>query len=402
MIVGITLKLSKGISPFINGLGQNALFLHQTISEIDFVDEVILINFNRELTDEDLAIFTYLDGYKVMNWKDCISKVQVLITLGMMPHEKDLDFFKSNPKNKIVGYKGGNNMILATEDMLFERKWGQRGKEISKSIAYPGNRHTYDEIWMVPQQEYHNKDFFEISYGCRAITVPFLWSPTFLDWQIEREKAVHQDFKYLFKDRSDQIEKWRVASMEPNTSILKNMMPILHSMEWAYLQNKELYGRFNITNSEEFIDNPILQGVASELDIQVDSKLVFDVRWNVIVLLANYADMIISHQWGNPLNYAYLDVVHLGYPLIHNAHLCQDIGYYYSDFNLKEAGELMNYAAQHHKLDKTYLQRNRNILQRYNPKNNKVVEQYRRLILDLYEDESILSGEYDWKTNSIK
>ena len=399
MVIGITLKLTKGISPFINGLGQNAIFLYDVISNIDTVDEVILINFNTELTDEDLAAFTYMEGYKLMNWKDCISKIQVLITLGMMPHEQDIAIFKSNPKNRLVGYKGGNNMILSTEDMLFEKKWGQRKGEVQKGIAYPGDRISYDEIWMVPQQEYHNRDFFEISYGCRAISVPFIWSPKFLDWQIEMEKSKNQEFKYLFKDK--EIEKWNVAAIEPNTSILKNMTPILHIMEWGYIHHKELYSRFNITNAMEFLDNPILITMATELDIQADKKLVFDKRWNIVTLMADHADMIVSHQWGNPLNYAYLDVAYMGYPIIHNAYLCQDVGYYYEDFELKKAGDLMNLVALNHKEDEQYMQRNRDILQRYNPINFKVTEQYERLILDLYEEDKTFKGIYNWETNTI-
>jgi len=399
MIIGITLKLSKGVSPFINGLGQNAIFLYDVMSNIDIVDEVILINFNTELTDEDLAAFTYMKGYKLMNWKDCISKIQVLITLGTMPHEKDIEYFKSKPQNRIVGYKGGNNMILSTEDMLFEKKWGQKGKEVTKGIAYPGNRTSYDEIWMVPQQEYHNKDFFEISYGCRAIPVPFIWSPKFLEWQIGLELDKDKDFKCLFNER--EIDQWRVASIEPNTSILKNLMPIIHSMEWGYIQNKELYKGFNITNAIEFLDNPITIAVASELDIQVDKKLVFDKRWNIVVLLSKFADMIISHQWGNPLNYAYLDIAYLGYPIIHNAHLCQDVGYYYQDYELKKAGELMNEAALSHAKDDTYMSRNRQILQRYYPDNSTLVNQYKGLLMGLYKESRKFIGIYDWKTNTI-
>ena len=145
--------------------------------------------------------------------------------------------------------------------------------------------------------------------------------------------------------------------MEPNTSILKNMMPIIHSMEWAYKQSKDLFKSFNVTNAKEFLDNPILITIGKVLEINKDKKLVFDRRWPISNLLGLRADMVVSHQWGNPLNYAYLDVVYFGYPLIHNAHLCQDIGYYYSDFNLKEAGDLIVQVARTHKENKEYTHR---------------------------------------------
>ena len=401
MKIGITIKLIKGVGPFVNGLGQNAIFLADVLSKVKEVTELYFIHFNKDMSDEEIQNSYYNDYYKVIGWKEAMEEIDVLVTLGMMPHEDDLLSFKANKDKRVIGYKGGNNLILSTEDLLFERKWGQKNLgEIKKGVAYSSRRDLYDEIWMVPQQEFHNKDYFEISFGCSAISTPFIWSPSFLNWIIEIERKIHPDFKILFEDR--EFDKWRVASIEPNTSILKNMMPILHSMEWAYLQNKDLYRQFNITNAKEFIDHPILIEIAKQLDIQKDGKLGFDPRWNIVVLLANYAEMIVSHQWGNPLNYAYLDTVYLGYPLIHNAHLCQDIGYYYKDFNLKHGGDMINKAALYHKNDKEYMTRNRQLIKRYMPTNAALIEQYSNLLMGLYDKDKKPKGQYNWETNLIE
>lgn len=399
MTVGITIKVDTGL--WANGLGQNAYFLYDVLRQIDSIDEICLVVFDPKFDSEKLKDVDHLKEYDVVHWHENVDNIDILITMGVMPSHKDLIYFKSRGNTKVIGFQGGNNLILATEDMLFERKWGQVGKEIKKGIAYPDQKGLYDEIWMVPQQEYHNKDYYEIIYGCPARTTPFIWSPKFIEETAEKIKKILPDSNILFQDKKD-FEQWRVACMEPNTSILKNLMPIIHSMEWAYKQRKDLFKSFNVTNAKEFLDNPILTTIGKVLEINKDKKLVFDTRWPVSNLLGLKADMIISHQWGNPLNYAYLDVVYFGYPLIHNAHLCQDIGYYYPDFELKKAGDLMVHAARSHKGDLDYMARNRQIISRYTAENKAMVEQYKNLIEGLFDSSKKPSGSYNWKTNLIE
>ena len=400
MTVGITIKAETAL--WANGLGQNAYFLYDILRQVDSIDELCLVVFDRTFDSKKLNNAEHLKEYDVVHWHENIDNIDVLITMGMMPSDQDLRYFKSRENTRVVGFKGGNNLILSTEDMLFERKWGQKdAEEVHKGIAYPDRQGLYDEIWMVPQQEYHNKDYFEITYGCPAITTPFIWSPKFIEEAAEKLKNILPDFNILFQDRKD-FEQWRVACMEPNTSILKNMMPIIHSMEWAYKQSKDLFKSFNVTNAKEFLDNPILITIGKVLEINKDKKLVFDRRWPVSNLLGRYADMIISHQWGNPLNYAYLDVVYFGYPLIHNAHLCQDIGYYYSDFNLKEAGDLIVQVARTHKENKDYMSNNRKTISRYTVKNKAMIKQYSDLIEGLLDPSKKPIGNYNWETNLIE
>ena len=179
-------------------------------------------------------------------------------------------------------------------------------------------------------------------------------------------------------------------------------MPIIHSMEWAYKQDKNLFNKFAITNAIEYLNNPILNTIGKSLDINKDKKMVLHKRWPVVILLSLFSDMIISHQWGNPLNYAYLDVVYFGYPLVHNAHLCQDIGYYYPDFELKKAGDLLVHAARTHKQDTDYMLRNRDIIKRYTFENKEMINQYESLLLGLYDHNKKPTGTYNWNTNLIE
>jgi len=57
---------------------------------------------------------------------------------------------------------------------------------------------------------------------------------------------------------------------------------------------------------------------------------------------------VISHQLENPLNYFYLEVCWQGYPLIHNASLCSDLGYYYAGNDAEEGARRLIEVIQTH------------------------------------------------------
>ena len=401
MVVGVTMKLYKGLNIFGNGLGQNCLMMYDLISKIDFVEKVHLVHFEQGLTEDDIQDLKFLHNYDVVKWRDDeTEKIDLLITLGIFPDENDLGRWKSeNPDRRVVTYKGGNNMVLLTEDIIFHRKWLNREEEnVAKGVVlYSKN---VDEVWMVPQQEFHNKDFFELTFKAPSRSVPFVWNPKFIELEYAVKKLKHPDIEIEFDKKN--FDKWRVASMEPNQSILKNMVPILYFMEEAYNRNPDAFRQFNITNASGFVTNPLLIEIVNELNIQKDKKLGFDPRWTVESLLTSFAEMIVSHQWGNPLNYAYLDVVYYGYPLIHNAHLCPDIGYYYEGYKLKDAASMIIKAVDERKQDVDYMHRNREILKRYQADHNPaMVDQYARLIKSLWDGPKV-EGEWNWKTNLIE
>ena len=101
--------------------------------------------------------------------------------------------------------------------------------------------------------------------------------------------------------------------------------------------------------------------------------------------MANHADIAVSHQLENPLNYLYLDLAWMGWPVVHNAHLCKDVGYYYEGFNYEEGGNvLLDVINNHDKNADEYLKRNREIIDRYLPINKKLQESYKILIDNLF------------------
>jgi len=102
-------------------------------------------------------------------------------------------------------------------------------------------------------------------------------------------------------------------------------------------------------------------------------------------MLTQHLDVLICHQVLNPLNYLYLDAVYLGYPILHNAPMVKDLGYYYEGSDTYSAARKLDYIlTQHDKDIKGYNERNDVVLQRYHIENTDVIKTYDRLIDGLF------------------
>ena len=121
-----------------------------------------------------------------------------------------------------------------------------------------------------------------------------------------------------------------------------------------------------------------------------EHKAAFVGRYETPQFLSEMSDVVISHQWENPLNYFYLEVCWQGYPLVHNANMCQDLGYYYAQ-NDVQAGcrQLLHAMARHDEHWEAYRARQRQLIARYLPDHPSVVAQYQDLLLQLMQQAPI-------------
>lgn len=401
MNIGITSFFKKeGDSIWKNGISQNVLMLADLLSSIDSY-KVSILNIG-EASISDIRKIPFIENYNIdildISTIDRIkNQYNLIITLGGMPSDNLLNIFKSNKDNRIVFYKGGNDFVNQIETILY----GQyRGWDYIKMKDKKLNFSSLcDEVWFVPQQEFHNKDYYEIVYDSKSRVVPFVWSPSFLE---KSHKLINKELDNTpyFDDKN--FENWRFVSFEPNMSILKNMMPIIYYMNYSYknLKNKDLIEKLIITNSKGHKENTDLIHAVKDLMLFKDKKISFDNRYPIVYVLSKFSEAVVSHQWGNALNYTYLDASYFGIPLVHNANLCKDLGYYYEDWKLKEASKQVLKVIDERKSDKSYTERQRKILYRYTKKNKDMVDQYKILIDNLWSD-NIGNNIYNSKENLI-
>ena len=88
----------------------------------------------------------------------------------------------------------------------------------------------------------------------------------------------------------------------------------------------------------------------------------------------------------NNLNNLYFDLAWMGWPVVHNANLCTDVGYYYDGFNYEEGGEMLKQVIlTHDENAEKYTKKNRAIIDRYLPSNKDLQEQYKTLVNNILE-----------------
>ena len=98
-----------------------------------------------------------------------------------------------------------------------------------------------------------------------------------------------------------------------------------------------------ITNSEKITKHKEFMSMLKTFDLFKDKKITGESRYQTAFILTQYIDVLVCHQILNPLNYLYLDAAYLGYPVLHNASMCKDLGYYYENSDTVEGAKQLNY-----------------------------------------------------------
>ena len=400
MNIGITIHLQEeNESLWINGIKLNAAYLLKALKEIGY--NAYLVNSSDikapyetkvSWNTNEIPIYDYLEVYK---------DTDVLIYLGATYSDHDiLEFKKTGPNKKVIKYTCGNNYMLDMENSIFGEGTGV--------TAY---NQLIDELWYVPQQEELNREYFRILHNLPAgkvRPVPFIWDPMFLDQFsalynnpeiIEKELPIP-----LYKPGKLNSEK-RITSFEPNMNVGKwHMINLLIAED--YLQKGGDFKKFTVLCGDQLLTKPHYQSIIRNTKIwNCDPiKLTYLPRLQVTHALAQFTDIIISHQWTIPLNYSYLDALYLQFPLVHNAPMIKDAGYYYHGFNIGQGTRQLKQAIETHDDNiEEYNERSEKVLTRYTVFNEGLLETYKQLIeTTMGIKDHGLGSNYDWQTNLYK
>jgi len=318
-------------------------------------------------------------------------EMDLIILMGAQVQETYLKKFRKNGDKKVVSYKCGNNYVIAMEEIIF------KGDDIGGVYEQ-----EIDELWYIPQQDEVNKGFYPILHKTNAIIVPFIWHQKFIQESIVN---IHNGFiKGSYKKDwmyDNKKEKKIIGIMEPNINIVKfGLLPAM-LVEECYRGEigKKYIEDLRITNTQKIKDNKKFISYIKTFDLFKDKKLSAESRYQTAFMLTQHLDVVVSHQILNPLNYLYLDVAYMGYPILHNAELCKDLGYYYEGSDLlKGAKVLGEILLNHDKNIDEYNERNNVVLNRYHADNKILVKIYDMLIENLWK-EGNKHLKYNPKTN---
>ena len=384
--IGITLGLKDNKeSIWTNGIKQNILMLTKLLKNSNEKYEITLLN----TIDVDWSTKpSYLTDVNICNFRDHYEDMDLLIVMGAQINKSEIEKFKSKPNKKIIAYKCGNNYILSAENILFKE---------DENKVYQFDE-AYDEIWYIPQQHETNSGYYHTLYRSKAFIVPFIWHHQYLlEALVDIEKgfkkgSFKKDYRYNIGK-----EKKRLGVMEPNLNMVKFCLIPAMIAEESYRGEigKEHIDKLMLTNSEKVAKHKEFMGMIRTFDLFKDNKITSESRYQTAFILTQHIDVLICHQILNPLNYIYLDAAYMGYPVLHNAPMCKDLGYYYEGSDTVDGAKQLDYIlTEHDKNIDAYNERNDKVLMRYHADNMELVGVYDKLIHNLFN-----GGNHDLKYN---
>ena len=365
--IGITIGLhSEQETLWNNGIKQNAVFLADALKHCPNVASVTLVNTtNVKITS---ALPWDLARWPTVAYDETTHEhFDVIVELGGQINPEQTDALK-RAGGRLVSYCCGFEYVHAMESILFNKPMWGRNLFINQ---------RYDDIWMVPQVDHISRSYFEVLRRQKARAVPFVWSPVFLD--ARSHQLPHGG---LYQPHAGAR---RLSVLEPNINIVKFCLYPALIAEEAYRARPEAIALLQVTNAERLAkENQDFIALMTQLDIVQNHKAVFLGRFDTPQFLAENTDIVVSHQLENPLNYLYLEVCWQGYPLVHNAHLCKDLGYYYEGNDTSAGAERVLEAIDTHDAQATpYRERQRAAIDRYAPGNAEVTRVYSTLLDEL-------------------
>lgn len=364
--IGITIGLHhENETLWNNGIKQNAAFLAEALRHCPNVASVTLVN--TTTVPITPALPWDQTRFPTVTFDAAKDALDVLIELGGQINAAQTDYLK-RLEVRIVSYCCGFEYVHAMESVLFRKPmWGEN--------LFVNQR--YDDIWMIPQVDNISRSYFEVLRRQTARAVPFVWSPMFLD-----ERAMSLPNAGVYQPHADAK---RLSVMEPNINIVKFCLYPALIAEMVYRQRPDSVALLQVTNAEGIArESKEFIALMNQLDIVRNHKAVFLGRHETPAFLAENTDIVISHQLENPLNYFYLEVCWQGYPLVHNAHLCADLGYYYCGNDVEEgARKVIEVVDRHDAHASWYREKQRTGIDPYLPHNRQLVATYAALLDDL-------------------
>ena len=370
MKIGITLDATRA-SLFTSGINQNALYLALLFNKGGHNTDLIYSNSNAGKSLNEIKSLPI----EIVTFKEAVSqKYDIVISLGVLIEEYMADVFrKQNPNVKFIAYKCGNEFMVDSESYLYNTHDGRSKTMKTIKPVVP------DAIWSIPQMENTNLYYYSFLLGTdNSTVVPFVWDPLTI------EAAIKSGPFRLYDGR----EIRRYAIMEPNISMMKFCIPPTIIVDRVFKNHKDIeIEKLMLIGAAGVKDNLRFKTLISKTELAKHKKMSAETRQPTPYILENWAQIVVSWQWENPLNYLYFDVAWMGYPIVHNAHLCKDIGYYYEGFNYEEGERVLADAVRSHPTNKDYLERERSKIKRYTKENSKLVEQYNQLLSDVANGE---------------
>ncbi|NML34180.1 DUF2827 domain-containing protein [Paraburkholderia antibiotica] len=368
MRIGISILSRAGQNIWQNGLGQNVVFLAQLCQRLPFVESVVLIDVGSEgaLPSEAAAV---VEGLRVVNQHEATDLVDIVIEAGGNLDSKWLELMRRRGR-KVVFYCHAQPYAALVEPAVFDR-------------PAPASRpDRYDEVWLFPKDR-SLMPMMRTMHRCPVYEVPFIWHPEFVEARMA--EAARHGVHYGYRENGRVPgQGFRVAIFEPNVSVVKCCSIPMLVCDEAWRADPQSVREMHVLNTLHMKDHATMLYLANSLDLVRNHHARFHGRHDIVGFMGQHADAVVSHQWQNDQNYAYLDALYGDYPLVHNSPWLAAAGYYYPGFDAAAGGaQLLRAFREHDALLAGYRERSQAVFDAVNPFAQPNLDAYAQRLLAL-------------------
>jgi len=321
---------------------------------------------------------SYLNDYSIKMFDENYLDMDVIIVVDGQPNLELINTFKDvKTTNKVISYKYKNELITSNEEIL--------NNDSLSSIYYYED--YFDEIWYHASQYETNMNFYSSFYKTDVVVVPYLWDRKHLDDLLNNIDLLYDNNNESIKKKSFYQPKQSkiIGIIEKNKSITNTCLTPLMIAEKTFENNEEYISNVIIDNGKDIKGNKRFISLFRTFDLFNKGKVSFEHQYNVYFFVTQFVDVIVGHQLLNPFSPIYLDLVYMGYPLLHNSYIIKDLGYYYEGYDLKQGSTILEWILKNHDSNLIdYISRNSNSLFKYYVGNEQLISSYEMLIKNLY------------------
>jgi len=324
---------------FQNGLHQNTLTLYTLLEGLGYRCHCLIEKPG-----------TFVPGYRFLEPETYLEhantyRVKLYIEIGLTLDVLFRQFLQSRGTRTVKLYLG-NVLNIDTET-------------VTKTLGLHFTHHvggSLSEIWTSP----HYATNLPYLLGLNGLMwghgrlVPYVWDP----------KWIQGLNRWIPPSDWTQTD---IVSMEPNISFQKSSLyPILLVKAFAR-RYPEWKGRLIVQNSERLLESRWFQE-------QIVPSLSFPVVWKerdtlATILEQNPSAAFIGHQLTNDYNYLVLELMYLGYPLLHNSAKWAPYGYSWSVDEWRLSLKTLRTVLEHHSQNKGYGQQTEALTWNHSSKN---------------------------------
>lgn len=357
-----------------SGITQNIYFLYRLFEKAEQIGEVVIVDLTLNDAQEKFVSFA---GHtcRAIDQHQAMETLDVVIEIGTTLWPNIAEAVQARG-GKVVSMRCGNAYVDEVMSIFNNQP----------SIV-PNSGIRYDEIWVLPHYGQNSAPMLRTQYRCPVRVVPYVWDSIFIDRVVQSNPTAYPFGWQKGKDARN------LAICEPNLNPSKTFHIPLLACEEVYRAQPEKLGHVYNLNSYKLNSSPSFLQFVHRLDITRLGIVSYESRIDIVTLLTQHADIVVSHQWNNALNNLYFDVLHGGYPLVHNSEFFRDYGYYYEGFDCQAAAQQILRAIQTHdeQLDE-YRAKTDAFLARYAMFDPANISAYEELVCQLFHANETTEG----------